>query len=170
MVDFQQISMVAFGIILMINIGLISVDASETLDRKIFTNPGDVNGISSYFSYEDLNSTFEAVRPDTSTGITCGWGDIFCGGYKALSQAASDFSYWLGFLTNLIVFFLKYIGAILFGYHFVLMMIAGLMEESITGPIHILLTGISGVIFIIVAYGLWGMVKSIASIVPGVGG
>lgn len=169
MVDFQQISMVTMAVIFMINLGLLSIDASDTLDRKIFTGPGDVNGFSSSFSYDDLNKTFESVRPDNSVGITCEWGDWACGAVQAISSTASGFAFWMGFLTSIIGFFLNYIGPMLFGYHYVLMMIAGMIETSIIGPIHLIFYGISSVIFIVVAYGLWGMIKSIASIVPGVG-
>lgn len=167
MVQFQQISMIAFVIIFMINIGLVSVDASNTLDRKIFPT---AEGMNFGLTYADLNSTLESVKPiDPATGFSCTWFDPLCN-FLAVAQSVSEFGAWLGVASNIILFFLGYLPQLILGYHFALMMIADMLEVAATGPIHILLTSISGVIFIILAYGLWGFIRSIASIVPGVGG
>ena len=168
MVDFQQISMVTLAVILMMNIGLLSVDASNTMDRKIFGD--DTNGFSSYLSYEDLNASLGSVKPiDPQISAPCEWWNFLCIA-QALSSTVGQYGAWLGVATNIVLFFIKYIPVMILGYHFALMMIANLLESNALGPIHILFTGISTVIFVVIVYGLWGVLRSIASLVPGVGG
>jgi len=150
----------------MINLGLVSIDASGTLDRKIFQG---TEGIGGGMTYQDLNANLAAMRPTTTEGTPCPATNPFCWA-QILGQAAGEFTAWLGFASRTALFFISYLPTLIFGYHEVLMLIANELEASALGPIHLLLTGLSGVIFIMLVYGLWGVIRWIASIVPGVGG
>lgn len=159
----QQISMGTFVVLFMINMGLISADSSGTFgEETIFP------GVGGDLNYTAIQSKMGETRPeDETTGEACDWWNLLCHG-QTVAAAASNFSQWLGMATGTVLFFIGYLPQLITGYHFVLMHIADIIEPSGIA-IHLLLQGISGVLLIITFYGLWGFIRAIASLVPGVG-
>jgi len=162
MATFEQMSMSLFAVILMVNIGLTAMGSVGGVPAV------SEQGFGQGLNYTDLNASFNNLAAENpQTQATCTGNIVFCG-IIGLGQSVSNFSIWLGYASNIAFFFMQYLPQLLFGYHLALMNIAGLFETGI-GPLTMILTGIDAVIFIIVIYGIWGIVKSIASLVPGVG-
>ncbi len=161
--DFEHMSLLLFAVIFTINVGLIAADTSNT-GVSIFEG----SGISPSLTYADLNSAFYDTRPPESATEKCvGWIECFV---ASTSDITSSLIYGLQLITGVSGFMLKNLPLLIAGYHFLLMHVADLIEGASLGPIHMMFMGISGVILIALAYGLWTIAKSIASIVRGGGG
>lgn len=154
--DFEKMTVLLFAGILMINIGLIAINTSDSgIKFQVYARK---------FNYSDLNSAFFDLRPPAETGKKCvGW--LECG-VQAVSELVGTFIYGLSSMLQFSIFFFTYLPEMIFGYAFVLNYIAGVIEPGF-GAVHILFTAISGVIMILVIMGMFTILKSLSAIIRG---
>jgi hypothetical protein len=150
-----------------LNIGLIATDmwADSETGGAIDIFRGDVRGYVSGFTYEDINATYYNA-PAEYAG--CVAGDWFCNLVTGASSAISAQTFGLPQFGAQIIWFITITAQLTAGYHLALMHIAYLINYA---PVTILFYAVDAIIFIICSYGfIWGIFKTVASIVRGGGG
>lgn len=164
MADWQNVFVLMFAIIMSINIGLVSVDASGTLPESVL---GDSNYVN--FDYEDLNRQFFGMAERTQTGATsCDPSDLWCTTVGFAGEVISTLTVAANLVVSIVFFITDNWYGLIFGYWLALNNIADMLEP--TGiAIHTMFTVLSATIFLISMLAFLVVIRSVWSAFRGGG-
>jgi hypothetical protein len=158
---FQQMGLVMFVVILFTNISLLSHDAAEV---GITTTQGQSLGQN--LTYGDLNTNFITQAKTVDANCT----EFFCSTVNWASSSFTDFTTGLANFVQGMRFLSDNWATLVFGFNSLFMQIAD-SAEATYGPLHMLLQGISAIIYLMALYYvLIGIILPVASIMRGGGG
>jgi len=161
MSDFEKAAMVIFVIIFMMNMTLLAYNTQYSGEEEMQLFGG--GELMSNFDYNSMNTSFYEQTKDTGTDLNCAGNVWFCGTVNFSSEAVTTLTYGLSLAGTLSTFILNNISGIALGYHLALTYMADSVETGV-GGVHLLVWGISGIIFIVFIFGAWAVVKSIVGI------
>jgi len=161
MTMFEKSAMIIFCVVFMMNMTLVAYNTQYSGAENMQLLGG--GELVQNFDYNSLNTSFYTQTQTTTTDMNCAENDWLCGGVTVYSEAGLALTHMLSLAGTMGNFILNNIAGITLGYHLALTYLADSVETGI-GGIHILLWGISGIIFIIFIFGAWAVVKSIVGI------